>query len=57
MKKKRIALALAGVLAAPAAMAGPAGVTFYGQMNAAIVAMDSGDVPGGQQGSAAFSGL
>ncbi len=44
---------MAGILAAPLAMAGTAGVTFYGQMNAAIVAVDSGDVPGGQQGTTA----
>ena len=53
MDKKRIALAMAGIFAAPAAMAGSAGVTFYGQINAAIVATDSGDVPGGQQGTSA----
>ncbi|MDH4284118.1 MAG: porin [Gallionellaceae bacterium] len=53
MKKELLALAVAGAVIAPSAMAGPATVTFYGQINAAIVATDSGDVPGSQQGTTA----
>lgn len=52
MKKKLLALAVAGAFVAPAAMAADTGnVTIYGAVNASMVFADNGDATGGAAGT------
>ena len=51
MKKKLLALAVAGAFVAPVAMADSGNVTIYGQVNASVVMADTGDGAGAASAS------